>query len=334
MEPVQALAILSLGAFLTVLVTAVFYIFTVRPRLLEPVPPNTVGLLDQTLRDELTEQRNVVAELNAALAHHTQQLEATAVRTTSGEPDEVLRGMLHAQNDAVGSLARLLDGHSEQLAGLDNRLGSQEVTLSRLAEQVDTVLPGIAAQVGEQNSKLSLLTHEMPPTEALARLEARFDHLSAQPSIQDQAERLISISTRLDEWAAGSAQRDEKLAEHARILAELDREMAVQAPILQRLDTRVSEHTTMLVTAAAERREQIGILERVLGDLGRLVPLIGKVIAAPVHSDQERLTDIKGIGPVYASRLYEAGVKTFRELAVMTPDEVHTLIGEPNWRRR
>jgi hypothetical protein len=345
MEPVQALAILSLGAFLTVLITAVFYIFTVRPRLLEPMPPDTVGLLDQTLRDELTEQRTVVAELNAALTHHTQQLESTVVRAASGEADETLQRMLRAQNDAVESLTRLLGGHSEQLAGLDNRLGSQETTLSRLAEQIDTVLPGIAVQVNEQGAKLNLLTRDLSSTDVLARLEARIEQLSTQSSpatipdqltasIQEQAEKLMHISARLDEWAAASPQSDQKLAEHARILAELDREMAVQAPILQRLDSRVSEHTTMLVTAAAERREQVGILERVLGDLGRLIPLIGKAIVTPARPDQDRLSDIKGIGPVYAARLYEAGIKTFRQLGAMTPEELHTLISEPNWRRR
>ena len=68
MDPVQALAILSLGAFVTVLVTAIFYIFTVRPRLLEPVPLANTGLLDDSLREELLEQRAAVGALNKALA--------------------------------------------------------------------------------------------------------------------------------------------------------------------------------------------------------------------------------------------------------------------------
>jgi chromosome segregation ATPase len=269
-------------------------------------------------------------------------------RSTSGQVNEDLQGMLRSQSETVESLKRLLGGHSEQLAGLDIRLGSQETALYRLTEQIDTVLPGIAVQVNEQGAKLNLLTRELAPTDALARLENRVEQLSSQLSeapsgavpdqlsalIEAQAEKLVSISARLDEWAAASAQNDQKLAEHARILAELDREMAVQAPILQRLDARVSEHTTMLVTAATERREQISILERVLGDLGRMIPLIGKVVSTPQRSDQDRLTDIKGIGPVYAGRLYEGGIRTFRQLASMTPDEIHTLIGEPNWRRR
>ena len=78
MDPVQALAILSLGAFATVLVTAIFYIFTVRPRLLEPVPLANTGLLDETLREELLEQRAAVGALNKALAQHAAQLEAAA----------------------------------------------------------------------------------------------------------------------------------------------------------------------------------------------------------------------------------------------------------------
>lgn len=333
MEPVQALAILSLGAFLTVLATAVFYIITVRPRLLEPVPQDVVGVLNQTLHEELSEQRHVVEDLQTALNHHTQQLESTAVRTGLGEEGEALHGVLRAQSEAIDSLSYLL-------GGLDNRLSRQETTIGRVAEQLD----GISAQVNEQGSKLNLLTRDFAPSNAFTRLETRVEQLSGQLSaplpdqlatlIEAQTQKLVSISAQLDDWAASREQSEQKLAEHARILAELDREMAVQAPILQRLDSRVSEHTTMLVTASTERREQIGILERVLGDLGRLVPLIGKLITEPLRPDQDRLTDIKGIGPVYAGQLYEAGIRTFRQLAAMTPDELHTLIGEPNWRRR
>ena len=55
MEPVQAFAILSLGAFVTVLVTALFYVFSVRPRLLEPVPLESVGMLDEAIKADLLE---------------------------------------------------------------------------------------------------------------------------------------------------------------------------------------------------------------------------------------------------------------------------------------
>lgn len=46
------------------------------------------------------------------------------------------------------------------------------------------------------------------------------------------------------------------------------------------------------------------------------------------------LTQIDGIGPTFANRLYEAGVNTFSQLAAMTPEEVRqitkvTVQGDP-----
>ena len=55
--------------------------------------------------------------------------------------------------------------------------------------------------------------------------------------------------------------------------------------------------------------------------------------ATQLHDERERngeadpLREIKGIGPVYALRLYEAGIDTFAELAALTPEELEEKIG-------
>jgi predicted flap endonuclease-1-like 5' DNA nuclease len=306
MDPVQALAILSLGAFLTVLVTAVFYVFTVRPRLLEPVSLASLGMLDEDLRRDLADQRSAVEELNVALAHHAEQL-AAAARTTSDEAYAGVEGVLRSQTEAVEALTGLLNVQADKLAHFDERLDRQDDKLDRLESKLGS-FPGAPVPSPDYNRLNSL--------------------------IQAQADRLVSISTRLDEWVATATRGDDQLSEHARILAELDRELAAQAQVVQRLDAKVGEHTTMLVTAASERREQAGLLERVLQQVAQIVPLLNKLVAAPPRPGQDRLTDIKGIGPVYAGKLYEAGIQTYRQLAAMTPEEVYTLISQPQWRMR
>lgn len=55
--------------------------------------------------------------------------------------------------------------------------------------------------------------------------------------------------------------------------------------------------------------------------------------AAQLYSEREQsgevdpLREIKGIGPVYALRLYEAGINTFAELAALTPEELEEKFG-------
>lgn len=318
MDPVQALAILSLGAFVTVLVTAIFYVFTVRPRLLEPVPLTSVGLLDEALREELLEQRAQVRALNEALRQHAAQLEGAA----QGSGDEVyaeLREMLVAQRDAIDALQTLLTAQGQRLDAQDERLIRLETMVAALPSQT---------ALDERLARLeSLLAGRLTPP--------RTEETSAATGLlQQQAERLLSLSQRLDEWVMGRSRDHAQLAEHARVLAELDREMAAHASILHRLDERVAEHTTLLVTEAAERRQQASLLDRVAAQVGQLVQMVGQLGAVPLRPGQDRLTDIRGIGPVYAGRLYKAGIHTFAQLAAMTPAQVKALLDEPAWRLR
>lgn len=296
MDPLQALAILSFGAFLMVLVTAVFYVFTVRPRLLEPISLAALGTLDLDLQGELSEQRAAVERLNAALAEHTAQLQQAAVTAPPLPGLDQLRHMLSVQTETVQAMMGLLYQHTERLSRLDTRL-----------ERLELSAPGLAEGA---------------------------DHETLRQLIQAQADHLVAISRRLDQWSMASARTDERLAEHARILAALDRELAEQAQALRTIDTRLGEHTTLLLDAATERRAQGGMLEALHTQLTRVFPLLNRLLAAPPRPGQDRLTDIKGIGPVYAGKLYEAGIQTFKQLAAMTPEEIHLLINEPKWRAR
>ncbi|NDJ76645.1 MAG: hypothetical protein GYB65_10335 [Chloroflexi bacterium] len=487
MEPVEAFAILMVGAFVTVLVTALFYRFTVRPRLLEPVSMSALGMLDHELRDELLQQRTSVNQLNTALARHTERMEATATVLAKGDElttlkrmlknqmetvqtlsallneqtnrltrqETVLAGLSHAQVEGVQSLrgslfeqgevlaeidTRLarqqhslmdmaqsrataeqalqgtLDDQARRLIQLEERLGQHDTTLlditrthtetvqtlrsvldehrtqqqttlsgltqsqretvesvrgavedltsrldnldERLAQQEGaqnqaveqmasvsgSVLPGLAAQLSGQDNHLGRLEGKvdaLADSEGLARLEVQVgqieqrvnslgsgDQLSAL--IDQQSQKLVEISGRLDAWADSGGQQDDKLAEHARVLAQLDREMAAQAELSRQLDVKVNEHTTMLVTAAKERREQAGLLDRVLKQVGDVFSAVNKIVASPPQPPrptQERLTDIKGIGPVYSTKLNEAGIFTYEQLAELTPEEVTALIG-------
>lgn len=46
------------------------------------------------------------------------------------------------------------------------------------------------------------------------------------------------------------------------------------------------------------------------------------------RSGQDNLQAIRGVGPVIAKRLNEAGVYTFEEMAELTPDELQEILGE------
>ena len=45
------------------------------------------------------------------------------------------------------------------------------------------------------------------------------------------------------------------------------------------------------------------------------------------------LTKIKGIGPVFAKRFYEAGVKSFADLAALDPEKAREISGLKEWQK-
>ncbi|MCD4686268.1 MAG: DUF4332 domain-containing protein [Anaerolineae bacterium] len=218
-----------------------------------------------------------------------------------------LQDVLSSQTDTVQTLTGLLREQADQIAGVDARIEQQGTRLERLELQLAAQLDGTSRSAA-------------PPVMGL---------------IQAQADQLLAISDRLEEWSRASAERDASLAEHARILAGLDREMAARAQAMRTLDTKVGEHTTMLLDAATERREQSGLLQTLQTQIASLFPLLETIRARAKRAvGVPRLTDIKGIGPVYAGRLYEAGIQTYKQLAALTPEEVHVLMNEPKWRTR
>jgi len=275
----------------------------VRPYLSEPEPAPIVSTSDAWMMDDLVErQRADIEKLYMAMAHHTEQIKAAM----SSEALTDLRGVLNAQTGVVHTLSNLLTDQSNQLSGLDERLSRQDQKLDRLEGKLD--------------SRLNVLPASVDP--------------ALNSMIQAQSDQLVQIGTRLDEWAATRSGSDDSLSEHARILAELDREIAAQAQTVRLLDTKIAEHTTMLLTAATDRHEQVGMLQRILDQVSQVVPSLSKTSKAPPRVGEDRLTDIKGIGPVYASRLYEAGIQSFRQLAALTPEELDNLLNVPGWRKR
>jgi predicted flap endonuclease-1-like 5' DNA nuclease len=52
----------------------------------------------------------------------------------------------------------------------------------------------------------------------------------------------------------------------------------------------------------------------------------------PQTAQRNPLTDINGIGPIYAQKLFDAGIRTLRDLAALTPERVQAIIDPRPWR--
>jgi predicted flap endonuclease-1-like 5' DNA nuclease len=109
------------------------------------------------------------------------------------------------------------------------------------------------------------------------------------------------------------ALRAEENAAVTRLNAYLAEQSERPEPIDEALQSAVQQITD---TLAAHVRDSSGALLEEIRDL----------IPEEAVFTQDRLADIKGIGPSYAGRLYEMGVHTFKQLAALSTEELATMI--------
>ncbi len=55
---------------------------------------------------------------------------------------------------------------------------------------------------------------------------------------------------------------------------------------------------------------------------------------APAVCPPDDLVSLRGVGPVFAQQLQQAGIRTYADLARLTPEEVAERCGLPLWRIR
>lgn len=115
-------------------------------------------------------------------------------------------------------------------------------------------------------------------------------------------------------------------------LRGLGRQLTTNGVMLQRLITMMQD-LPVAVPQVPQPEPNVSVdeFQNQLKDLAGLVQELAQQKAGPPI--QDRLTDIKGIGPVYSGILHEAGIHTFDQLANMTAPEIDILINAPDWRK-
>lgn len=252
-EPILILAILSLGLFIGVLVTALFYVFTLRPRLVIPrtvpeVSPVMPSVDFSALQESMSIQQEMTTRVLEQLAHYVQQQTAQM---------DVLRNELrtYATPEPRGE--------------------------------------------GVQRSDVDLL----------------------YMTLQEHTAFLRQIDLALKNSPAVTT----------RMLRRISRQLTTHSLSFQRVARQMkgmNEDAVVLKDLRAQISAMIGILNQSQGTS------VAKTTVVKEHLLMEdRLTDIKGIGPVYANQLREAGIYTFKQLANLTADELRAILSITGRRR-
>lgn len=156
---------------------------------------------------------------------------------------------------------------------------------------------------------------------------------------QGQAQPL-TVSTVPDEFRQLLSEHRAILDELQKILGENQRTLSNQSAVfsrhlksnqlvLQRLALLMQNNPPPSLTSSPQLTE----LMRQIDELAKMVQTIGKQKAPATVLQQDRFSDIKGIGPVFSGILHEAGIHNFTQLAQMTSDELDNLLNLPKWRK-
>jgi len=297
MDPILALALLSLGIFLGVCATAVFYITIVRPKLLD---------------DDVARPAHRVDSGGEQLTLAMQEL------------SERLFAELNAQDEQLNHIAGKLDSHTGMLTNasaiLQDLQSSAPIAalagrFNNMGEQVNTLLDRLLAQ----DTRIQEIHAQLAPTPTGETLYA----LMGQ-----QGTILMNLSSRLQNLDAklGSLDRQADPAQLDGLKGALEAYRAV----VDRLSGQISQQERTINELNTALR-QPATLEKIAGQLEELVPDIDEISRRKtrVIRTPDRLTDIKGIGPVYAGLMQGVGISSFKQLAAFTPDELTKLLSLP-----
>lgn len=129
----------------------------------------------------------------------------------------------------------------------------------------------------------------------------------------------------LAEWYFDSRQREVERAGEV-FGPQGAAQQAASQPQINELITLIKE------TVASRQKEMDELLDR-LAQKDAQIDQIKAEFARYAAKHPDDLTAIKGIGRVYQSKLREAGIHTFAELAASTPERLRTLLQIKAWQK-
>ncbi len=154
--------------------------------------------------------------------------------------------------------------------------------------------------------------------DALADTSTLLTAISGQEQILQRIETMLTHSTKSGEMLTAALRST---------VADIAATLEGQAQTLGRIETLGVKNANLAKSTEAAQtdlREQVDHIAAALREEDSQPRRV--VVEKTKDITPDRLTDIKGIGPSYASRLRSAGIYTFEQLAVLTPAELCAMI--------
>lgn len=224
--------------------------------------------------------------------------------------DERFHQALNTQHEMVMNLQHGLENNTQKLYGYLATLEDQRVEQQAFQRNFKDI-------VSTELSSLSFgqMSSDSPPSSGNRQRSELETLISEHRVLLNSVQSLLQDNQRKPQFQ----------------LRGLSRQLTNNGVMLQRLITMMQGLPPSAPQTQSSENLSVDEVQHQLIDLAALVQEIAKQKSAPMI--QDRLTDVKGIGPVYSGILHEAGIHTFDQLANMTAPEIDILINAPDWRK-
>jgi predicted flap endonuclease-1-like 5' DNA nuclease len=278
----------------------------------------------EILRRSLAERDHAVAEAMRVSAERATEVQSTQLLVSDHQLTIVdLREQLAKRQAELDALRAEVEA-----SDADARRAEAEAEVARLAENLAQREEALA------ELKRQLAGHQAELNEAQADLERQqAEAEDAAAAYQQQIEQLRDELTEahtqaaLDETADNLAQLERQYNEAMALLADARTELV--------RGRREAEEATRLLDQ--QRREAEQLSERLAQAQADLEELRERererlVIEETVFKDEDNLTEINGIGRIFARKLERAGIVTYEMLSETSEEDLKEILGTPRWR--
>ncbi|MEZ4590927.1 MAG: helix-hairpin-helix domain-containing protein [Chloroflexota bacterium] len=229
-----------------------------------------------------------------------------------------------------------------------------EETIARQLQEIEASRNQLQTSISTNEALKENLEEAQERLEELAGLRLLADE--KLQAAESENGRLLSDLQLLEGEVVLQQQKADQLAQTAACLPELEQKVAAAEAALASLeaekDTAVSQ-LQQAELAHAEQSARVASLEQKLAETEAVRQQLGitqeKLQTADTHlqklqdkmedvntklsySGKNQLQLIRGIGPTYARRLNEFGIRTFAELAECDADQVAKIIKKKEWQ--
>lgn len=298
--------------------------------------------LEASLKKALDDNQSAAARLSA-MAAAVDGLESQ-IRDTRGQFESERAQAQRAESSLKAAEARFVEmsAAASSMAALSAQVAdarARSVALEQVVADRERRIAGLSAQVAQADRALTDRAAALDDARDQARLAREAMEAPSQvvePKAVNAAvagargerpdvERLVAAGAEKDQQISTMRrQLDESMSSLRRAMSEL----AARDLQLTRAAVRLEEHGD-----AAARVSAPAVAPAGLSAFEANAPVEAEAAARPTPQPADTLEEIIGIGPTIARRLRLAGIKTYRQIADSTPDQLEEIARLPDWRK-